>query len=74
MIARLKRPLGYAAKEYIVEFSRDAALSITRDYGRDRLVIDLSVNGQGVETAIIDAGHSQMRDYVGGDPKTSWRE
>jgi len=41
-----ERELGYEAKAYIVEFTKDKTISIVRDYGEDRygrLVVDLEV-------------------------------
>ncbi|MEO9969970.1 MAG: thermonuclease family protein [Hyphomonadaceae bacterium] len=70
-----ERPLGYAAKEFAVELTRDARIEITADYGEDqydRLVIDLSVNGQDMATALIASGHGQIWDYDGGQDKPKW--
>lgn len=55
-----ERELGYEAKAFIVELTRDAGLEITARYGSDRYdreVIDLSANGQDVGEAAIEAGH-----------------
>lgn len=55
-----ERELGYEAKAFIVELTRNAELEITAHYGTDRYereVIDLSANGQDVGTAAIEAGH-----------------
>ena len=70
-----ERPLGYAAKEFAVEFSKDAIIVISGNYGPDRydrLVIDLSVNGQDMATALIASGHGQAWDYDGGQAKPDW--
>ncbi|MEO9970109.1 MAG: thermonuclease family protein [Hyphomonadaceae bacterium] len=70
-----ERPLGYAAKEFAVELTRDARIEIVAEYGEDRydrLVIDLSVNGQDMATALIAAGHGQLWDYDGGQDKPKW--
>lgn len=56
----LERERAYASKEWIVTFTKNAALEITESYGDDRydrLVIDLSADGQDVGQAGIDAGH-----------------
>ena len=55
-----ERALGYEAKAYIVELTRDAELVITSSSGADRYdreVITLSANGQDVGEAGIAAGH-----------------
>jgi len=70
-----ERPLGFAAKEFAVELTRSAELAITANYGLDRydrLVIDLSVNGLDMASALIESGHGQTWDYDGGDPKPQW--
>ena len=56
----LERKRGYEAKAWIVEFTRNADLSITKSFDNDRydrLVIDLSAKGQDVAQAGIAAGH-----------------
>ena len=70
-----ERPLGYAAKEFAVNFTKDAQLEITANYGLDRydrLVIDLSVNGADMAKALIASGHGQVWNYDGGDEKPVW--
>ena len=70
-----ERPLGYAAKEFAVGFTEGAEIVITGSYGEDqydRLVIDLSVNGQDMAAALIAVGHGQSWDYDGGEPKPDW--
>ena len=70
-----ERPLGYAAKEFAVAFTKDAAIAITHNYGEDRydrLVIDLSVNGEDMATALIASGHGKLWDYDGGQRKPDW--
>lgn len=70
-----ERPLGYAAKEFAVTFTKGAKLEITKDYGLDRydrLVIDLSVNGTDMASALIESGHGQVWNYDGGDAKPVW--
>lgn len=55
-----ERALGYEAKAFIVELTRDADLVITSSAGQDRYereVITLSANGQDVGEAGIAAGH-----------------
>lgn len=50
---------GFEAKEYIVEFTRDAELKIVNEYGEDRygrLVLDLSADGKDVAQAGVIAG------------------
>ena len=55
-----ERELGFAAKAFMVELTRDAELVITSNSGPDRYereVITLSANGQDVGEAGIAAGH-----------------
>jgi len=55
-----ERKIGYAAKAFLVEFTRRKDIRIIRDYGEDRygrLVVDMSANGVNVAQAGIDAGH-----------------
>ena len=55
-----ERELGFDAKAFMVELTRDAELVITSNSGPDRYernVITLSANGQDVGEAGIAAGH-----------------
>lgn len=55
-----ERELGYAAKAFMVELTRDVDLVITGRSGPDRYereVITLSANGRDVAAAGIAAGH-----------------
>ena len=55
-----ERELGYDAKAFMVELTRDAELVITDNSGPDRYernVISLSANGRDVGEAGIAAGH-----------------
>ena len=55
-----ERELGYDAKAFMVELTRDAELVITNNSGPDRYernVITLSADGQDVGEAGIAAGH-----------------
>ena len=55
-----ERELGYAAKAFMVELTRDVDLVITDRSGPDRYereVITLSANGQDVAEAGVSAGH-----------------
>lgn len=57
-----ERKLGFDAKAFVVELTRDATLEITASYGYDdmeepRLLVDLSANGKDVGQAGIEAGH-----------------
>lgn len=75
-----ERELGYEAKEYIVELTRDAQLEITARYGPDRYereVIDLSANGVDVGEAGIASGHLGTWPHKGRralQPKPDWCE
>ena len=60
-----ERAIGYEAKAFIVEFTKDKTISIVRDYGEDRygrLVVDLEADGADVAKAGVDAGH--LRDWL----------
>lgn len=55
-----ERELGFDAKEFIVELTRNADLQITSTSGKDRYdreVITLSANGRDVAETGIAAGH-----------------
>lgn len=55
-----ERELGFKAKEFMVELTRDADLVITGSSGPDRYereVITLSVNGEDIGALGIAAGH-----------------
>ncbi|MHA7899032.1 MAG: thermonuclease family protein [Henriciella sp.] len=55
-----ERELGFEAKEFMVELTRNAELVITSSAGKDRYdreVITLSADGQDVAEAGITAGH-----------------
>jgi endonuclease YncB( thermonuclease family) len=59
-----ERELGYEAKAFMVELTRNAELEITARYGSDRYdreVIDLSANGVDVAEAGLAAG--QLRPW-----------
>ena len=70
--------IGYDAKAFIVEFTKDKTIRIVRDYGEDRygrLVVDLEANGADVGKAGVDAGH--LRDWLhikgrAQSPKPDW--
>ena len=64
----LERERGFASKEWIVIFTRDAKLEITDEHGQDkyeRRVIDLSVNGEDIGQAGIEAGHLKPWPHKG---------
>ena len=64
----LERERGFASKEWIVIYTRDAELEITGEYGQDkyeRRVIDLSVNGEDVGQAGIQTGHLKPWPHKG---------
>ena len=73
-----ERAIGYEAKAFIVEFTKDKTISIVRDYGEDRygrLVVDLEADGADVAKAGVDAGH--LRDWLhikrrAQSPKPDW--
>ena len=54
-----ERELGFKAKEWAVEYTRDVPVTITGDYGDDRHgrnIFDLAANDTDVGQAGIDAG------------------
>lgn len=73
-----ERAIGYEAKAFIVEFTKDKTISIVRDYGEDRygrLVVDLEADGADVAKAGVNAGH--LRDWLhikgrAQSPKPDW--
>jgi endonuclease YncB( thermonuclease family) len=73
-----ERELGYEAKAFIVEFTKDKTIKIVRDYGEDRygrLVVDLEANGADVARAGVDAGHLKDWLHIKGRaqyPKPDW--
>ena len=59
-----ERALGYEAKAFVVAFTKGKEIRIVRDYGEDRydrLVVDLTADGDDVAKAAIEAGH--LRDW-----------
>ena len=73
-----ERAIGYEAKAFIVEFTKDKTISIVRDYGEDRygrLVVDLEADGADVAKAGVDAGHLKDWLHIKGraqSPKPDW--
>jgi endonuclease YncB( thermonuclease family) len=73
-----ERALGYEAKAFMVDLTRDAEVSITKRYGPDRYereVIDLSVNGEQLAEVALDAGHIRPWPHKGRralKPKPDW--
>ena len=73
-----ERAIGYEAKAFIVEFTRNKTISIVRDYGEDRygrLVVDLEADGADVAKAGVDAGHLKDWLHIKGraqSPKPDW--
>ena len=75
-----ERERGFAAKEFVVEFTRSKELQITRSYGYDkmpepRLLIDLSADGVDVSQSGIEAGHLRPWPHDGTKalaPKPDW--
>lgn len=77
-----ERGLGFDAKAFMVELTRDATLTVRADYGLDRLdrrVVDLSADGVDVAEAGVSSGHlrpwphdrgralAQKPDWCGGE-------
>lgn len=76
----LERERGYEAKAWVVGFTRNANLKVTAKHGQDRyerLVIDLSADGQNVGKAGLKAGHYKSWPHDGRKALTkrpSWCE
>ncbi len=76
----LERERGFDAKEFMVEFTRNADLKITTTEGYDRmpnprLIVDLSANGLDVATAGVEAGFLEPWPHKGSKklaPKPDW--
>lgn len=77
-----ERERGFAAKEFMVEFTRDKELKISASYGDDnmpepRLLIDLLANGESVAEKGIEAGFLKAWPHDGTKalaPKPDWCE
>lgn len=63
-----ERAKGYDSKAWVVEFTKNMDLKITKRHGQDRherLIIDLSSNGLDVGKSGIDLGHYQSWPHDG---------
>lgn len=63
-----ERELGYLAKEFVVELTKDATIIVTSRNGADRYgreVITLSVDGVDIAKSGIDAGHLEPWPHRG---------
>ena len=73
-----ERELGYEAKAYIVQFTKNRTIRIVRDYGEDRygrLVVDIEADGLSVAKAGVTAGHLRDWPHIKGraqSPKPNW--
>lgn len=73
-----EREIGYEAKAFLVALTKSGSVQVERDYGYDRyqrLVVDLSVNGQDIGEAAITAGHLKAWPHRKGRaqaPKPDW--
>ncbi|MBU1286141.1 MAG: hypothetical protein KJ871_00295 [Alphaproteobacteria bacterium] len=75
-----ERERGFAAKEFVVELTRDKELKITKSYGFDkmpepRLLIDLSADGVDVSQRGVEAGYLRPWPHDGTKalaPKPDW--
>lgn len=70
-----ERAIGFEAKAVAVEMSREAEILVSKTYGADRygrLVVDLSVNGEDMGDALVEAGALRDWDYDGGEKKPDW--
>ncbi len=63
-----ERAKGFESKAWVVAFTRDTELIITRTHGQDhyeRLIIDLASNGQDVGQMGLKSGHYQAWPHDG---------
>jgi len=63
-----ERAKGYESKAWVVNFTKNVPLEISKTHGYDRyerLIIDLSSNGKDVGQAGIQAGHYQAWPHDG---------
>lgn len=63
-----ERELGFEAKEWIVGFTNEKALDVSKDYGEDRygrLIIDLSSGGVDVGREGVSKGHLKEWPHEG---------
>jgi len=70
-----ERAAGFAAKEWMLEFTKDKRILIVERYGKDqsgRSVVDLTANGVDVAEAGVAAGVLAGWDYDGDDEKPDW--
>ena len=73
-----EREIGFEAKAFIVELTRNADVEIIHSYGEDRygrLVVDLTVNGRSLAEIGMEAGHYQAWPHRGQRalaPKPDW--
>lgn len=73
-----EREIGYEAKAFLVEFTRDKEIKIVRDYGKDRydrLVVDLTAEDIDIARAAVEAGHLKPWLHKKGralGPKPDW--
>ncbi len=75
-----EREIGFAAKEYMIELTREANLMVTATYGYDdmdepRLLVDISVNGESLSAEGVAAGHLAKWPHDGTKalaPKPDW--
>ena len=75
-----ERELGYLAKEWAVEYTRDVSVTITADHGEDRHgrnIFDLAANDNDVGQAGIEAGVYGSWKHDGKkalEPRPEWCE
>jgi endonuclease YncB( thermonuclease family) len=70
-----ERELGYTAKAQAVTLTRGAAITVMRDYGKDRYgrtVVDIAIDGADVGAALLAAGTHQAWNYDARKPKPDW--
>lgn len=73
-----ERELGYEAKAFLVALAKSGSVHIVPNYGYDRyqrLIVDLSVNGQDIGKTAVSAGHLKAWPHRKGRalaPKPNW--
>lgn len=73
-----EREIGYEAKVFIVEFTKNKTIRIVKDYGEDRygrLVVDIEADGNDVAKAGVQSGHLKSWPHINGkaqSPKPDW--
>lgn len=74
----LEREKGYLAKAFMVKFTENKSLIISKEYGTDRydrLIVDIEADGESVSETAVLAGHIKKWPHKNGRkllPKPDW--